>query len=47
MLMCRSCGNFVSASHDGETLVPVEDECPECGGTEFKDDETDEIIRTD
>lgn len=42
--MCRSCGNFVSAFHDGDTLVPVTDECPDCGGTDFKDNENDESI---
>lgn len=47
MLMCRSCGDFVLAYREGDTVVPAKDECPECGGTEFKDDENDEIVRTD
>lgn len=45
--MCRSCGEFVTAVSDGDTLEPVEDECPECASTEFKNTETGEHIRTD
>lgn len=47
MLMCRSCGSFLPAYRDGDTVVPFEDACPECGGTEFKDNENDEVIETD
>lgn len=46
MLMCRACGNFVRAVEEDGTLVPIKDSCPECGGTEFKDNnaESDERI---
>ena len=36
LMMCRACGNFVSALRNGDVLEPVSDECPDCGGTEFK-----------
>ena len=44
--MCRSCGEFVPAAPDGDTLKPVKDKCPECSGTEFKDNVTGEYIQT-
>ncbi len=47
MLMCRGCGHFVAAvSRDGSP-APRVDECPECGGVEFKDIHTDETVRAD
>lgn len=46
MVMCRACGEFVPAIRDGESLFPTKDECPECGGQVFSDNETDEIVRT-
>jgi RNA polymerase subunit RPABC4/transcription elongation factor Spt4 len=46
-VMCRSCGEFVPALPDGDSLVPQSDECPDCGGTEFKDNESGDIIQTD
>lgn len=47
MLMCRGCGHFVAAvSRDGSP-VPRVDACPECGGVEFKDIHTDEIVQVD
>lgn len=36
MLMCTSCGNFVPAFPDEDWSKPALDECPECGGREFK-----------
>lgn len=47
LLMCRSCGEFVPAVPVDGDLVPKDDECPDCGGVEFKDNETDTIVRTD
>lgn len=46
MLMCRACGSFVIAVKDGESLIPTKEECPECGGTEFKDNDSDRTIQT-
>ena len=40
MVMCLSCGEFVQAIPDGETVQPTSEECPECGETEFKDNDT-------
>lgn len=45
--MCRSCGEFVSAAKEDGTWVPVLDECPDCGGSEFKHNETDTVVRAD
>lgn len=47
MVMCRSCGEFVQAKQTDEGVVVFKDECPACGGTEFKMNETGEVIRTD
>lgn len=44
MVMCRSCGKFIPASLKDEKRVPKKNECPDCGGTEFKDTYTDRII---
>lgn len=46
MLMCRSCGRFVQAFPDGDSLIPRTDACPDCGGTEFKDLDSGDVIRT-
>lgn len=46
-LMCRACGEFVQAFLDDDTLVPRIDDCPSCGGTEFKDVHSDQIVYTD
>lgn len=47
MVMCVACGHFVSAlEDDGGDLRPVEGTCPRCGGTEFKDNETDRVVDT-
>lgn len=40
MLMCRSCGEFVTATKDEESWIPKADECPDCGGTEFMDNDS-------
>jgi predicted nucleic acid-binding Zn-ribbon protein len=37
MVMCRNCGEFVQATLTDGKRVPLRDECPECGGREFKD----------
>ena len=47
MLMCLACGEFVTAFPDGDALEPSQDECPECGGREFKDNESDRTIHTE
>lgn len=47
MLMCRLCGEFIRAIPDGDTLLPKQEKCPDCGGTEFKDNESGRIIRLD
>ena len=44
MLMCRSCGAFVTAKTVDDTVRPLVDECPDCGGQEFKNNRTDEVI---
>ena len=47
LVMCRSCGEFVSAIEvDGELVIEY-DECPECGGKESKNNKTGQIIRLD
>lgn len=45
MVMCRSCGAFVRAFPD-DTLQPAKAECPECGGTDFKDNRSGRTIDT-
>ena len=45
MLMCRSCGEFTGAAKKEESLVPLKDECPDCGGKEFKNIHTEEVIQ--
>lgn len=38
--MCRSCGHFVEVLEDDGEWQVREDECPECGGTAFLQNET-------
>jgi predicted nucleic acid-binding Zn-ribbon protein len=45
--MCRHCGHFVVAVERDGALVPLRDECPECGGTEFKDVHRGTVVRSD
>lgn len=40
LVMCRSCGKFVPAFPTEDVLKPLAEECPDCGGTEFKDNKT-------
>ena len=47
MVMCLSCGKFVRAISDGDTVEPWRDECAECGGREFKDTESGRTIDTE
>lgn len=47
MVMCRACGNFVQALERNGELEPLRDDCPQCGGTEFKDNDTGAAIRTE
>jgi predicted nucleic acid-binding Zn-ribbon protein len=44
--MCRACGEFTTAFPDGDEWIPTERACPECGGTEFKDNESGRIVRS-
>jgi ribosomal protein L32 len=46
MVMCRSCGEFTPASKEDGTFVPLADECPSCGGMEFKHNGNETVIRT-
>ena len=46
LVMCRSCGEFTSALKEDNRLVSMEDDCPQCGGTEFTDNSSGEIDRT-
>jgi predicted nucleic acid-binding Zn-ribbon protein len=47
MVMCRSCGEFVTARSEDGSLRPLADECPDCGGQKFKDVHTDETFEVD
>lgn len=44
MVMCLSCGTFVQAIPDGDTVAPLKDACPDCSGTEFKDIHADQTM---
>jgi len=45
--MCRACGEFTTAVKEGETFVPISDECPACGGVEFTHNDSRTVIRAD
>lgn len=47
MVMCRSCGEFTQALMEDGKRVPMKDECPQCGGTEFKDIHEERVIEAD
>lgn len=47
LVMCRSCGTFVEVVEDDGERAVLEDECPDCGGSEFKDNDTGDVLRTD
>lgn len=47
MLMCRACGAFVPATKGDVGWVTTPDECPDCGGREFKHNGTDTVVRTE
>jgi len=47
MVMCRSCGEFSTATMDEDKWVSRVDECPECGGTEFKHLYADSTVEAD
>lgn len=46
-VMCLSCGGFVVSVRENGSYVPVPDQCPECGGVEFKHNASDTIVRAD
>lgn len=41
--MCRSCGEFTQAVMEDENRVPMKDNCPNCGGGQFKDIHEDRV----
>jgi len=43
--MCRSCGEFVTAKKVGDTWMPASNDCPNCGGVEFKHNGSDTVVR--
>lgn len=47
LLMCRECGEFVPALNEGEIWIPMPDECSDCGGTEFKDNDSGRTMTTE
>ena len=44
MIMCLSCGEFITAIKSEEAFEPVSSECLECDGTSFKHNESGQII---
>lgn len=46
LVMCRGCGEFVEAATRGDDIRPLRDECPSCGGGEFKHVESGTTIST-
>ncbi|WP_232702811.1 hypothetical protein [Halobacterium wangiae] len=47
MLMCRACGEFTRGKKQDGEFVPGVEACPDCGGVEFKHNDTGTIVRTD
>lgn len=47
LVMCRGCGNFEEVVEMDGDLVVRRGECQECGGTEFKDNDTGDVIRAE
>lgn len=47
MAMCRSCGRFVEVLEKEGTWKLMEDACPECGGVEFKMNDSGEVFKLD
>lgn len=47
LVMCVSYGEFVQAVEEDDRLVPLNDECPDCGGRTFKDNATETGLTTD
>lgn len=46
MIMCLSCGAFLQARKKDGIWEPIKDECPDCGGNEFKHNDLDTVVRT-
>lgn len=44
MVMCRACGHFVEVLENDGVWEATKDKCPECGGSEFKKNDTGEVI---
>lgn len=47
LVMCLSCGEFMTAYEKDGDPVPKDDECPGCGGHEFKHNDSDTVLTTD
>ncbi|MDS0283228.1 hypothetical protein [Haloarcula onubensis] len=47
MVMCQSCGEFVTATEESGDLVPLSDACPDCGETKFKHIESGRTMDTE
>lgn len=41
MVMCRGCGNFVTAVENDGSVTPLSEECPKCEGVKFEDIHTE------
>lgn len=46
MVMCRPCGHFMRAWKKNGEWELKKDECPECEGSDFKNNNTGEVIET-
>lgn len=46
-VMCLACGEFAKAVPDDGEIVPLREECPSCGGTEFKHNRSETVFRFD
>jgi hypothetical protein len=46
MMMCLSCGGFVTATKEDGAWRPLCDECPDCDGQRFKHNGSNTVIRT-
>lgn len=47
LVECQNCELVLEMVKHGEDVEIVKDECPECGGIEFKNTDTGEVIQID
>ncbi|WP_224270959.1 DUF7344 domain-containing protein [Haloprofundus salinisoli] len=47
LVTCLSCGEFVIARKEEDSLAPLKDECPNCDEKKFKDTSSGKVIQTD